>query len=443
MTKLLPPGWCYHYLSPENLDSEQISVEHGLLAASGPKFQAVVVPSNENFTLQALASLKIFAQSGLPIIVLGGAQAYYPSSKGGSREDVGKSFNDLKNTVNVHVVNEGQLESKLQSLGLRPRVGVQANGTWRTTWREDERQGISYAYVFNDGPASSGVVDVESIDEPYVFDAWTGERKPLLIYDVHNGTTSIPLDLAQHQSVILAFSKKPLPGIRSPARHVISAPPNVIGYRSNGTHDMLHAAASQHSGEAVLSDGSKRFVHGKVPAVLSLSTWSLEAELWEAPADFEDASLTGTRRNVSYTLTNLTSWTHIPDLVNASGVGYYSSSFSWPPAQVATTNISIGAYIRAPPALNTITFLINNHTLPPVDVYDPVIDITEYLLNGRNAVTAIVPSTMWNYVRTLLGKVKNADQPPVFDTLHVPVPPVTDNGLIGPVEVIPFESIVF
>lgn len=425
------------------MDSEQISVADRVLAASGPKFQAVVVPSNENFTLQALESLKSFAQGGLPIIVLGGAQGFYPSAKGGSQEDVVKSFNDLKKTANVHVVDEGQLESKLQSLGLRPRVGVTTNGTWRTTWREDESRGIGYAYIFNDGPASSGIVGVQSPNQPYVFDAWTGERTPLLRYNTHNDTTSVPLDLAQHQSIILAFSKNPLPGIRSPVRHVTSAPSNIIGYRSNGSYDMLHAGASQHSGNAVLSDGSNLVVQGKAPAAFPLNTWSLEAELWEAPANFEDASSTGTRRNVSYTLTNLTSWTNIPDLVNASGVGYYSSSFSWPPPHAAATNISIGAYIRAPPALNTITFLVNDHTLPPVDVYNPVIDISEYLVNGRNAVTAIVPSTMWNYVRTLLGKIRNADQPPVFDTLHVPVPPVTENGLIGPVEVIPFESIVF
>ncbi|KAL3298233.1 secreted protein [Colletotrichum asianum] len=156
-----------------------------------------------------------------------------------------------------------------------------------------------------------------------------------------------------------------------------------------------------------------------------------------------DAAVAAVKRNTTHHLDGLVFWTEIPAATNTSGVGYYFANFTWPPNPFAEANASIGAYIQFSPALNSITLEVNGARVHTLDPTNPVADISTYLVAGDNHVLAIVPSTMWNYLRSILGDIKNLGATPFGpgETLSVDMIPKTENGLVGVVNIIPYEAL--
>ena len=165
----------------------------------------MIVQTEQNLTLSAVAALQKYADAGLPIIFLGGEPGYYRSSNGRDQEAIETTITTLGNSQNVHKVAAGEVVSALRALGLVPQITVQTNGTWWTTWREDDRSGVDYAFVFGDTNATTGQIEVQTTKTPYIFDVWTGSQTPLLQYSTDANSTTIPLSLAGNQTMVIAF----------------------------------------------------------------------------------------------------------------------------------------------------------------------------------------------------------------------------------------------
>lgn len=401
----------------------------------------MVLLGSQNITQTSLFQLRDFADSGLPIVVVGSTPGHYLTGSATVPGD--QAFNDtlaeLLSHSNVYHVAEGELSQKLDSLGLKPRVGVQTNGTWYTTWREDTSDGFGYAYIFSDTSPASGNIVVSSIGTPYFYDAWTGSREPVLNFQTNGSTTIIPLDLAGNQTKIIAFAQQPLEGVTAPGIHVTDLSSNVVGLTAENNSLVLHIAASSDSTFVTLSTGREIHHTSQAPASFGLESWVLELEHWEAPSNLSDASITAIKTNTTHHLTELVSWNDIEAATNTSGVGYYYTNFTWPPVSVAgsTNTTSLGAYIKFPPVLDAITIHVNGARLPPLDYTSPTADITPYLVNGSNQIVAVVPSTMWNYLRSILTHLRSAGR----EVSQFAALPKTDNGLIGEVTVVPFEIV--
>lgn len=43
---------------------------------------------------------------------------------------------------------------------MKPRAGIQTNGTWYSIWHEDNQTGMDHAFIFCDTNASTGTVDI-------------------------------------------------------------------------------------------------------------------------------------------------------------------------------------------------------------------------------------------------------------------------------------------
>lgn len=402
-------------------------------------FQALVVLGSQNLTQTSLAQLRNFANDGLPIIVVGTALGHYPTQNITDPGDqaFNNSLADFLSHSNVHHAAEGELSQKLDSLELKPRVGVQTNGTWYTTLREDISNGLSYAYVFSDISPASGVIVAQSTNTPYFLDAWTGACEPVLNYQTNGSVTIIPLDLAGNQTKIIVFAQHPIERVPVPGFHVTELSSNIIGLSAEDKAIALHVAASSDPTYITVSTGKQVQHTSQAPASFELKPWTLELEHWEAPANFSDASITAVKTNTTHELTELVSWSDIPTATNTSGVGYYHTNFTWPPdsATGLASNTSLGAYIRFPPVLDAITVYVNGARLPPMDYANPVADVTPYLAGGNNEIVAVVPSTMWNYLRSILPDIRSAGRE--FSSLAAL--PKTDNGLVGVVSVVPFE----
>ncbi|KAJ0119379.1 hypothetical protein J7T55_013618 [Diaporthe amygdali] len=440
-TDLISGGWSYSYLSPDNFNLPQAYVDNGILAPEDAKFQAMVLLGSQNITQASLFQLRDFADSGLPIVVVGSTPGHYLTRNATVPGD--QAFNDtlaeLLSHSNVYHVAEGELSQKLDSLSLKPRVAVQTNGTWYTTWREDTSDGFGYAYIFSDTSPASGNIVVSSIGTPYFYDAWTGTREPVLNFQTNGSTTIIPLDLAGNQTKIIAFAQQPLEGVTAPGVHVTDLSSNVVGLAAENNSLVLHIAASSDSTFVTLS--TRREIHhtSQAPASFKLESWVLELEHWEAPSNLSDASITAIKTNTTHHLTELVSWNDIEAATNTSGVGYYYTNFTWPPVSIAgsTNSTSLGAYIKFPPVLDAITIHVNGARLPPLDYTSPTADVTPYLVNGSNQIVAVVPSTMWNYLRSILPDLRSAGR----EVSQFAALPKTNNGLIGEVTVVPFEIV--
>ncbi|KAJ0426813.1 hypothetical protein BJY00DRAFT_306805 [Aspergillus carlsbadensis] len=433
---LVDGGWSYTYLSSDNLGLDEPKVKNAHLAPNGPEWQAMVVEESENLTLSAVASLKRYASEGFPIIFSGGSPGFYPIGND-TEEKFHRELRGLQRLRSVYHVANKKVAEKLTSIGLSPRVGVKTNGTWYTTWYD--AGDVGYAVVFSDMVKASGQLIVNSTQSPYFYDAWTGDRSPVLAYTQNGGKAIIPLDLAGNQTVIIAFSDSLSKSVPTPRHVIISAPPNVIGTEV-GTHleAVLHVAYAKGIQTVRLDNGKTVGVHGDAVApAFPLSNWTLVAEHWEAPENLYDASVIARKRNTTHALQELVSWDRLPTLANVSGLGYYSTSFDWCSSKGCLKGQADGAYLNLGRITEAARVFVNGKQTPPLDLLKPDIDISRYLKVGKNEVQIVVPTVMWNYLRGLLPKLKTAGSTPFPLSMKDPLLAV-EAGLVGTVTVTPY-----
>ncbi|KAL2797241.1 hypothetical protein BJX66DRAFT_323443 [Aspergillus keveii] len=443
---LVKEGWSWNYLSADNLALEESRVRNGILAPDGPAWKAFIVESTQNLTIDAIKALDRFARDGLPVIFSGGTPGYYPTGRDTQKPKFDRDLAHLLRLRNVHTVATGSVARKLRELGLRPRVEAKTNGTCYTTWGEADQ--YSYAVVYSDLVSSTGSITVDSTEAPFILNPWTGDVSPVLVYTQSRSTTTIPINLAGNQTLFFAFSDKLAKDHLVPCYHVRDAPSHVLGTDVTENNKIaLKVAHSERTSHAVLSTGRKVSLDTScVPGRLQLSTWTLTAEHWEAPEDLYDSQHT-VKYNTTHELTSPTSWTEIPALTNTSGVGYYNTTFTWPPkrehnartARCSPANLDLRAYISFSRVIDTITVYVNDQQVPPLDLTNPVADIGPYLRRGVNTIRVTVPTTLWNYLRTIFNDLVSAG---VSASRFGGPPPAGEAGLVGSVTLTPYRTIV-
>ncbi|RAQ55673.1 hypothetical protein AFGD_011674 [Aspergillus flavus] len=449
---LVNEGWSWAYLSPDNFALPGATVENGTLGPDGPRFKALVVESASNMTLSGLDNIREYAAQGLPIILSGGLPGIFPSANASESAAIEAGLTHLSTSANVHLVRRGGVAEKLSALGLSPQIQVQTDGKWLTTWREDSSSGIDYALIFCDSNTSSGYITVTGSAKdkvPLYLNAWTGARSPVFTYNVTDHALTLPVSLQGNQTMIIAFSPRGLNESGEPKTHAIETSPSVIGATydqrdgwaahvanqgSDTTHERIHLS-------------SDRYIelpqHQRTASPFNLTNWQLVAEHWEAPTNLSDAKTIARKHNTTHELTTLVSWSQIPILRNASGLGYYSTTFQWPPNTHGRVNgTADGAYIVFPSILHAIQLSINGHRVPPLDYTDAKADISQYLKAGTNEVLAVVPTTMWNYIRSILPEIRDQGHLPGLLAEGLPVPGISENGLVEEVSVIPYSKLV-
>jgi hypothetical protein len=277
---------------------------------------------------------------------------------------------------------------------------------------------------------------------PYFFDLWTGNIRPVLEYRESNGKIVIPLSLQANQTVLIGFSDEKPDGSPKPLLHAQQVPSTVVGYeyKANGRVLELHVASGRTDKPLTLSSGKEYTALPSLKPAPSflLSNWSLIAEHWVSPNNISDASPIAAKYNTTHELPSLVSWMDIPALVNVSGLGYYSTGFDWS----LSSSSSLGAYIVFPQVLQGLRVLINGQRLPPLDYNAPRANIGPFLKEGRNEVMAVVPTTMWNYIRSIFDHILMAGYPPLI-TIVSPglLPSIVDNGLMGTVQIMPYVKV--
>ncbi|KAL4905790.1 hypothetical protein BDW74DRAFT_184859 [Aspergillus multicolor] len=448
---LVDGGWSWAYLSPDNFALPEATVRDGVLGPDGSRFKALIVTNDSNMTLYGVRKIQEYAANGLPVIFSGGLPGTYDSAKHNGSETAIIQValaNLASSSNNVHIVDTGHVAEKLSSLGLSPNIKIQTDGKWWTTWREDATSGIDYTLIFCDTNASSGYITVTgpaSKKTPYYLNTWTGAISRVFTYDVTEEGLTVPVSLQGNQTVIIAFSHHLLVKTRAPRIHAINTPSSVIGTTFNERDGWIAHVAHQGPEEIEIPEtillSNNRTValphQQQTASQFNLTNWILTAEHWEAPTNFSDAATIAYKYNTTHQLPALVSWTEIPVLRNASGLGYYTSTFIWPPAEGKAD----GAYIQFTRILHAITVYINGERLPALDYTDARADISPYLRNGTNEVLAVVPTTMWNYIRSILPDIRDQGRLPGLLSKGLTVPGIQDNGLVGDVRVVPYLGV--
>ncbi|KAF5015483.1 hypothetical protein F66182_13174, partial [Fusarium sp. NRRL 66182] len=156
---------------------------------------------------------------------------------------------------------------------------------------------------------------------------------------------------------------------------------------------------------------------------------------WLPPVNLYDVESLANKVNATFSVPGalLSSWSDL-GLPNASGVGYYTSSFVWPEGEANNT----GAYLVIPPAAQGLTVTINGRELPPVDITNPTTDVSEYVVGGKNTVLLTTASTLWNSLIPIWENLLTGGTGPGFTSEALGYGPQS-YGILGEVQVIPYQ----
>jgi hypothetical protein len=152
-------------------------------------------------------------------------------------------------------------------------------------------------------------------------------------------------------------------------------------------------------------------VPGAELAPIPLDAWQLDVESY-LPGPIPTETVIH-RHRVS--LDALAPWSAIPGLEDVSGVGRYTTTVD---LDTTTAHLDLGE------VFDTVQVTVNGHRLSPVNLLNPVVDLSGYLRRGRNTIQIEVATTLFNRLRVV--------HPDAYTGAR------QNYGLLGPVRLIPF-----
>jgi hypothetical protein len=415
-TDLEEKGYSYEYISPDNLQLPAAKVINGILAPDAQAFKVFVVRANDSLTLDGVTKLIEFANAGLQIVLAGGV----PSTVLGTLppivlRQVQRDLAAMASLQNVHVTDSYLVASTIASLSIQPLTKISTNASWYTYWRSDPVTNIDYVFVYNDAMysppgegASEGAIEFQSTKRPYIYNTWTGDKKPVLSYTTTNISTTIPFNLAGNQSIVVAFLP-PSGEVTNRSTRLTSASDGILDVTlTNGSLSLKVSGNATYS----TSTGFTKTVSAPLSSPIVLSNWTLVVEHWEPPDDLYNYTSGAVKYNTTHHLPSLVPWIEIPGLQNVSGRGYYFTTFAWPPPSFNSTLAPDGAFVSFGPIYHTLRASINGHSLPPLDVTDAQANIGPYLVKGVNKVEAVVATPLGNVLRPIWFQLMSSGESP-------------------------------
>ncbi|KAK8172531.1 hypothetical protein BKA80DRAFT_196226, partial [Phyllosticta citrichinensis] len=349
-------GYTYDCLAPGNLLSDDAVVDGATLAPSGPAYKALVFSNQTAISPPAAAKIQELATAGLPVFFVGATNFTSIGKKAGEAKKVAAIISGLVDSglENFHTGDSAtELPDALKTAGILPKVSFPEQipdfyNFWRST------DGVEYAFLYNDGKVSQTAdITFNVSGTPYFFDAWTGDVSPVLQYTSSSEGVSIPITLLSNQTAIFAAS-------------------------------------------FTLSDGSAKNLTASPPSASNLTTWDLTIEDWHRTND--SFSMETAIDYHTYKSQPLTPWLELdPELASVSGIGTYTTNFSYP--ATARGAPSLGAILRLGPVTNSIRAWLNGQLLPPIDITNANVDVTDYVQTGNNDLVVEITTTLFNRIK--------------------------------------------
>lgn len=422
-TNLKDLGYTYDYLGPDNLASPEAFVANGKLGI--PEYKALILNNQSVASVQAAEAMIDVASKGLPIIIVGSppSQSYPTNSTTQSALD--SAVKRLLSSSGVQRVDTiDRLPTVLAGESISPRVALNCTtnpvySVWRSSGDRD------YIYFLNDQSAEthcSAQITASGV-APFVYNAWTGSRSPLLQYTATNSSLLIPISLKSNESTIIVLDK--------------SSPPSQCTFSStNGSIQYLNA--SDGNVQAVVtgpttltsSTGKSLQLGSSLAAPLNLTSWDLVIEDWHSAPDrfaVETEITNHTLHNVT-----LRPWNQLDATLNpVSGVGHYTTKFTVPASY--TNSSKVTAVLKLPLIQNTARVFLDGAWVGPIDPVNPVTTLQGLASGQEHSLRIDVTSTLFNRIKAeanetwVVGQVA-AQRQPKYNTA-----PYEGYGLAGSV----------
>lgn len=389
-------GYTYEFVSPSALSLENAAVSNGRLDPDGPAYKALVFDRQSAVPSETAEQLIAYAQSGFPIVFVGGLPDQDAYSQGA---DIASKMDTLQSFPSVKVVeNTDQVVDALKELGVEPDVRFDQPQNLLSVHRETQNADLYYLY--NEGnadsyPAAKQIADVsakitlQGSGKPYLLNTWTGEITPIAGYTSQNGTVTIDVVLGGNDTMVVALAQDGwAQGSPAVSRHAVEGELQTEYARDGSLIAKSFAAGRYGIG---LDNGETVFVEaGQVPQPVELSAWNLSVESWTAgdtPAE------TAKTRIEAGAVDGLVPWTSISGLENVSGIGTYTAVFDLEKGW----REGVGAVIELGDVVDTYRITVNGSALTTNQI-DTTLDIGPWLHAGSNTISVEVASTLLNAV---------------------------------------------
>lgn len=400
----------------------------GVLAPDGPSYRALVFNNQAYISPDAALKVLEFADNGLPIVVVGNLPNATIGSLGENIMSI--TMTSLASHDNVHFAPQSESLAELFTyLGVKPRVTVQSrNASLYSVWRSTHSEDFVFFYIKGKTDTFKLTFEISDDKFPYVLDAWTGEQSEVIVYERTEGGLSISITISAQQTIIVAF----VPGSIEP--HVTSHSANIEKVERGPSGDLVVFINNEQQASLTLSNSKTIEIDGSQHSIntnrlIELGPWNFTLESW-IPHPDEIHS-----RSVIETIylgpqTELTEWSSIDGLKDVSGVGIYTTDFMLPTnyfhdADQTTVLIHFG------PILNTIRAWVNGKQLPPIDIANAQVGVSDFLFQERNVIRIEVASNLFNAVKARKDWIQSLGQRPLFpENYEVDSQPF---GLLGPV----------
>ena len=428
----IPLGWTHSFATPALLDLPLATVRGGRLAPDGPAYKAMIVGTDQfrgqvaTMAVSTARRVLELGRAGLPIVFVRdwsdprpvGLPEGTPDAEAAELRDLVAQIKALP-TTRVAAA-DADIPGALASLGITPDVEHE-----RSTVMTLRRVvgDIDLYYVANARHAENRRLNRVTQDVwltttspravPVVLDAWTGETRPVGLWERQADRVRVRVDLAPGQSTVIAFAT---PQSADPAQLHAIATTALDVLREPGKLVARADTAGSHT--VTLGDG--RTVAAKVDRVrdpVVPSSWRLEVEDWQP-----GATATETVKPVrTAELTTLVPWSQIPGLEDVSGLGRY------------TTQVDLGsdwtdrdgAWLELGEVTDTFRVTVNGVAVGGCDPLHPRVDLAGLLRRGTNVIEVEVASTLLNRLRTVTPAVYDVAQRQAY-------------GLLGPVRLVPY-----
>lgn len=364
-----------------------------------PSYKAVMVVMEE-MQLESARALYKLAEKGLKVVVLEGA-ASTTGNYGGKDEDLAAVVAALKRLSNVKTVSgKPEIPDALDRLDVRPRVAYAKTAKlWNLMTVSDD---AAYIYAFNETPEDIDTAfEVEGIYTPYVMDTWSGKITPGAVYRHENGRTVFHVSIKSGDTHVYILN----PGVDAPAVYATaSEAENVELFDSS----LVVVSTTGGRYETTLNSGGVVATDIAVPSVQQPDAWKVTVESWtkgDKVSVTEDRGLGYKTTEVYYKTrktdvvkdlpqTELKPWIDMPGVGKAvSGVGTYTTSMVLPGDWDFETS---GLLLDLGKLEGSAEVTVNGMAMDPVNLDNPVVDISSALRKGENEISILVTSTLSN-----------------------------------------------
>lgn len=224
---------------------------------------------------------------------------------------------------------------------------------------------------------------------PFLMNLWTGEVTPIAQYEeVSDTQIKVHVYIKAYSSMMIGMfpvDKKPVHAISSDALS-IRRDESGLYLRSNITGSYTTA----------LSNGKKVSTEVKeIPEIRELKNWQLSVQDWHPTSNISSAETVYTTHTLK-DLETLQPWTSYDELLDVSGIGTYTTSFTLEKWSAGT-----GAVLEIPDFIGSFRMKVNGKRLPAQDQLDTEYDIGPWLKKGKNNLEIEVATTLINRLRVV------------------------------------------